>query len=79
MSGAITAQLLSHRPLDEIWYTHCTRSDQEEQSMSNVLNQGVALLPARSESQATAIAGAVLVVLIGYWWRQREGVSTREA
>jgi hypothetical protein len=28
--------------------------------MSNVLNQGVALLPAASESQATAIAGAAL-------------------
>jgi hypothetical protein len=49
--------------------------------MSNVLDQGVALLPAPSESQATAIAGAALfagVFLLFMGFKECSGGSSRE-
>jgi hypothetical protein len=53
----------------------------KEHSMSNVLNQGIALLPARSESQATAIAGAALfagVFLLFMGFKEYAGGSSHE-
>ena len=49
--------------------------------MSNVLDQGVALLPAPSESQATSIAGAALfagVLLLFMGFKEYSGGSIRE-
>jgi hypothetical protein len=49
--------------------------------MSNVLDQGVALLPAPSESQATVIAGTALfagVFLLFMGFKEYSGGSSRE-
>lgn len=49
--------------------------------MSNVLNQGVALLPTPSESQATAIAGAALfagVFLLFMGFKEYAGGTSQE-